>query len=277
MKHKTILKIAAWGLLFLGVERFCHYQTAGFAVSRISSTLILDNEALPPLSNEQQIHLAAILGQKFRFLGCGGSFYAFVSEDDHYVVKFFKHHHLKWNQPKKERLVRSIKVAYESFKNETGLLYVRLNKILNFNYSLKIVDKIGIEHQIDLNNTEFLVQRKAEMIDNQLEALMKRRDCVGAKQLLGQLVQFCHSMTLRLNEKGYFDHDPNINTNYGIIGDQIIKIDVGPFYPIDDPKAKRQLDKLKMRLDRFRDYLNDHYPELAPSFAAELGKVDLVQ
>jgi hypothetical protein len=266
IKLRTSFKIIAYTLLFLGTAMFCHHQTAGFTVNRISSSLILDEDKPEPISFE----LSQILSQKFRFLGSGGSFYAFVSEDDKYVVKFFKHHHLKWNQPKKERLVRSIKVAYESFRSETGLLFVHLNKAHKFNHSLRIIDKIGIEHQIDLNNTEFLLQRKAELIDSQIKALMIRGDLVGAKQLLGQLVQFFHSMAQRLNEKGYFDHDPNILTNYGVAGDKIIKIDVGPFYSLDNTKANKQRDKLKKRLNCFRDYLDARFPELVPFFMAEI-------
>jgi len=275
MKFKTLFKILAGILLFIAVERFCHRQTAGFAVNWTSSDLILDSQICASLSDEDRTQLSAILNQKFRFLGSGGTFYAFVSEDDQYVVKFFKHHHLKWDKTKKERIVRSIKVAYESFKNETGLLYVHLQKVPIFHSSLTITDKIGIKHQIDLSKTEFLVQKKATMIHQTLDNLMQRGEIDAAKQTLNKLITFCRSLMRQLNEKGYFDHDPNILTNYGVLDGQIIKIDVGPFYSMDNPKAKKQIDKLNMHLQKFQLFLNEDYPELAASFAVDLEKVSL--
>jgi hypothetical protein len=275
--RKKLLKIPIYLLLFLAVERFCYYQTAGFAVNKISSTHILDEEGEEfPLSDEEQNKLAEILGQKFRFLGSGGSFYAFVSEDDHYVVKFFKHHHLNRDPVKKRRLIRSVKAAFASFKEETGLLFIRLHKTPYFPSSLTIIDKMGIEHKIDLNKTEFLVQKKADMITQKIVRLAAQSELASARQLLSHLAQFCKEMTQKLNEKGYFDHDPNFLTNYGVIGDQIIKIDVGPFYSLDDPKAKSQLDKLKMQLNCFNKFLHKNYPELAPSFEGEVEKGGLL-
>ncbi len=275
--RKKLLKIPIYLLLFLAVERFCYYQTAGFAVNKISSTQILDEEGEKlSISDEEQRKLAPILGQKFRFLGSGGSFYAFVSEDDQYVVKFFKHHHLNRDLVKTRRLIGSVKVAFDSLKEETGLLFIRLQKTPSFPSCLTIIDKIGIQHKIDLNKTEFLVQKKAEMITQKIARLAAQAELASARQLLSHLAQFCKEMTRKLNEKGYFDHDPNFLTNYGVIGDQIIKIDVGPFYSLDDPKAKSQLDKLKMQLNCLNKFVNRNYPELAPSFEREVEKAGLL-
>jgi len=49
------------------------------------------------LSDQEHQELAQILNQKFSYIGKGAQCYAFVSDDQLYVLKFFKFKHLKPN------------------------------------------------------------------------------------------------------------------------------------------------------------------------------------
>ena len=88
-------KFALVLFIFASIERFCHYQTKGFSVSKTLSNLYYNPEwEVPELKQEERTELDAILDQKFILLGSGGSFFTFISQDKKYVIKFFKMHHL---------------------------------------------------------------------------------------------------------------------------------------------------------------------------------------
>ena len=53
----------------------------------------------------------------------------------------------------------SYKIAYENLKDETGLIYLHLNKTDFLKQKMIIIDKIGIYHEIDLDSMEFLIQK----------------------------------------------------------------------------------------------------------------------
>ena len=72
------------------------------------------------------------LSQPFHYLGGGGQCFAFVSEDDQYVIKFIKQRQFltdSWfakKQQKKERekeqLFSALKSSFDLIPNQTGLL-----------------------------------------------------------------------------------------------------------------------------------------------------------
>src|SRR2546428_4046403 len=127
---------------FIAVERFCHHQTEGFRVHKIASTLPYDPKwDVAPLSADEQLAVDKALDQPFTFLGSGGQCYAFLSQDQTTVIKFFKHHHMRpinWlnrlslpifldkyrlkiiemRQKKFDHIFGSCKIAYDDFKEE---------------------------------------------------------------------------------------------------------------------------------------------------------------
>jgi len=61
-------------------------------------------------------------------------------------------------------IFRAHKLAYTEIKADTGLIYIHLNKSDHLKTQLKVVDRLGRTHHIDLDKTEFIVQEKAELI-----------------------------------------------------------------------------------------------------------------
>src|SRR5258706_12163985 len=76
---------------------------------------------LSPLSAQEKENIDKILTEPFSFLGSGGQCYAFVSKDEKYVLKFFK------QKANPCPLFNSCKIAYETLKEETGMLALHLN------------------------------------------------------------------------------------------------------------------------------------------------------
>ena len=273
------------------LSSFCNAQTDGFSVARIHSDLNYNPEwETAPLSSEQKTELRNILDQKFSYLGFGGQCFAFASDDGKYVIKFFKH---KIRKPysyilnrqlpepfEKKRLKKlgkaqfklnrdfnSYKIAYEDLHDETGLVYIHLNKGKELNQSVTIRDKLGIEHQIALDDIEFIVQKRAQLAYAYIEELMDRGDTAAAKDALHALLKVIVSRC----QKGVFDEDARIHRNFGFIDNRPIFIDVGRFRR--DPERMNHAVYKKDLQDitgRFRDWLEEAHPILVPILDEEI-------
>ncbi len=250
----------------VAVERFCHKQTRGFMIYKITGS-----NAHGPVSALTP-DIASILDQPFHFLSKGGQCYAFISQDKTTVLKFFKQHHIRlWNwfnqislgpfDDKRKYLIQkhsyqssfmfdSCKIALEDLKEETGLVYVHLNQTNIFKKKLIIYDNLKIAHQIDLDITDFVLQKKATSSYATLKRHMRNKNLYGAKECLDSLV----SLIKEKQDKGIADRDFNIRTNIGYVGNRAIEIDLGSFY------KGPQLETKKLEL--FKEWLEDKSPEL---------------
>lgn len=290
-KFKFLFFTLSLGIAYHFTASFCDKQTDGFSVARIHSELPYNPEweTAPPL-DEMQKELDAALSQKFHYLACGGQCFAFGSEDGKYVIKFFKHRirkpysylmnaelprffgklrnrKLDKALTKLRRDFTSYKIAYEDLPEETGLIYIHLNKGTKLNRSVTIVDKIGIKHQIPIDGTEFVVQKKAQLAYSHIEDLMAVGDTVQARQSLHAILDVIVSRC----KKGVFDEDPKIHRNFGFLGDKPIFIDVGRFVKDSNRKdpAVYKADLLTIT-KRFRKWLKDAHPELVDILDEEL-------
>ncbi len=111
------------------------------------------------------------------------------------------------------RTFSSIKLSYDALREETGLLYLHLNPTADLNKTLTLYDACGIAHQIDLNSTRFILQKKAVPTESHFAALKKKGDDPLAKASIDSLV----ALILDRCKKGYADRD-FVNRNVGFIG-----------------------------------------------------------
>jgi hypothetical protein len=117
-----------------------------------------------------------------------------------------------------------------------------------------------MEHKIDLDKTDFILQRRAQLVHDKIDQQMAANDIEGAKHTITSIVD----LIVYRCKKGYVDKDPNIATNCGILGDKAIKIDVGRFAL--DPKMTNPLyykPELLRLVRPFHSRLSQKYPELA--------------
>ena len=283
---KKALKIVFLFLFLFGIERFCYKQTAGFRIQKISTELPYNPkwevETKPPLE---------LLSGPYTFLGSGVQCYAFESADCQTVLKVFKHYHSfpsnntlqKMSLPsfienyRKELLNKRYKrlysifnsaaLAYKELREETGLIYLHLNRTNHLNKTLTLIDKLGNHHFIDLDNTAFLLQKKGELLFVKLSSLIDSGDIGTAKQLIHSLICNISSRA----QKRIVNTDPILGRNFGSLEGRAIEIDIGSFVKNPAPANSQELrfDGL-FEIGDLESWLEKNHPFLIPFFQEEL-------
>lgn len=272
----TVVAIAS----FLSLERLCHLATDGFSVLKITHKL-----PQSPRAEEPTPPIHTILSQSFRYLDSGAQSYVFLSEDEQYVIKFFKFQHMRIPQwinyvplPKNleeyrhhkiakknkviEKLFLSYQIGYNLLQEETGLVYLHLNKTKE-HCPLHLIDKIGVHYLIEGSDIAFVIQRKGTLFYEALKQDMQKGDITHAKEVISSLLK----LTILRCKKGVGDEDPDFRTNFGIISGNVAQLDVGRFYLEEherDPEVyKRELYRITRN---FRKWLEETYPPLLSYF-----------
>lgn len=274
-----------------GLGRLYYRVTGGFTIGNITSTLPYDPRWVTKnLTASEQNSIKAILDQPFNYLGKGCQSYVFLSADGNYVIKFFKYQRFRiqpWidffsfvpavdnyrlgkvdkKRNKLEGFFGSWKLAFDELQPETGLLYVHLNKSNHLKKQLVIHDKLGFEHRVNLDQMEFLLQRKATMLCPYIDELMLNGNKEEAKQLLSRIL----STVLSEYQRGLGDNDHALMQNTGVLDGYPIHIDVGQFVKDEkfkDPHVYKQ--EIFSKTYKFRVWLRKRYPELVSHLESEL-------
>ena len=226
-------------VVFNFVEHFCHKKTDGFSLQRIQfdgPILFGDAQRVPELN------------QPFHYLDCGNQCYAFISEDQQYVLKFFKYaratipqflttipllnrfkpfrpHRFAKLLHKRERDLTSYRLAYNAFRKETGLIAIHLDPTYHNYPTITVTDKLHCAHTLDLNKTPFVLQRKATPIYEQLRLWLAAGSHFQAKQGIKSLLDLLKTRI----EKNLRDDDVHFYSNFGFIGNEAIQLDPGHF------------------------------------------------
>lgn len=276
----------------IGIERLSHFLTDDFSYSNITSNLCYHEEWNVAIDANDRIETQKALDQPYNYLESGSQSYVFMSEDQQYILKFFKHKRWTlnplfealplpelldrkrkhWKQKKKETVYSTFEsclTSYREFKEETGLLFIHLNKT-PLDQIMTLKDRIGFKHQIELSDVEFVLQRKAIPTDKYLLSLKKEGKTEEAQKALSSLLTF----TLKRAEKRYSDKDPHLIRNFGFIDGKAVEIDIGGFH--HDPKKdlkyfhKYEIKRIERKL---LPWLEENYPELTPYAQEELAKL----
>ena len=233
---------------FAALSYLCDTQTKGFRFHHLLSDLPNDPKwEFPPLSQTELATLNEKLSQPFHFLGKGGWCYAFLGEDQETVLKFYRHTHLDlpslFNSFSFQKLLlksdriepespyfqefnfNSCKLLFTLFKERTGLLYAHLNKTTSLHPIATLIDPIGVRHKIDLNATEFLVQKKAELLIPHFSRLIENQNREEAKRSLDDLLDLLTSFYAL----GVVDLDKGLRNNFGFLDNRAIAIDISSF------------------------------------------------
>lgn len=283
-----VLYLSTTIFAFLVIERLTHLATDGFAIVRIfNEDMPLFDQSKPSKAPfEEKLKVQKFFSQPYYYYDCGGQSYIFISEDEKYILKFFKFHHMrippvlkKILLPQKLDLYRknkikqkndtlketfeSYKIAYNLLKKQTGLLYLHLEKTENLNINIHIVDKIGIHFDINADDLAFAIQKKGVLAYKHIESFMKQHKKQKAEACIKSLLDL---LALRL-QKGIGDKDVNFKTNFGFIDNSAAQIDVGRFY-LDRNKKKEEayIEEILHTTQDFRNWIKKKYPELLCSF-----------
>lgn len=232
------------------------------------------------VKEESSEKILPILQQKFYFLGKGAQVYAFESSDHKYVLKLLKqsyfrkpiwkrsfHNISEYDNKTKTQLLKVLnhfKLSYAQAQKETAMLFMHLNRSANQFGKVEVVDRAGRVFKIDLDNTVFMVQKKATPLLVVFKELEKKRDF----NTFNEILQKCIKVELQLMQNGIRDGDSNVR-NLAVLDGEVIKIDGGIFWPLEKERSKKEIlwtNTAKMRL-----YLKKHDPELLKRFEAMLN------
>ncbi len=279
---------------FILVERFCHQKTGGFQIAKTQSDRPFNPKwETPPPTEQDLAELDQIFDQPFKFFSYGGQAYVFLSEDGETVLKLFKQHHMrtpewikKFPLPKTFKRIRnkwvyrneekfllffdSCKIAFDDFRDKTGLIYLHLNKTDYLQKQLTIIDKLGIAHQIDLDQTDFALQYRAKMTKKHFQTLKNKNQLAAGKESIDSILE----MMVERSQRGIADRDPNLRRNCGFIGNQAIEIDLGSYTHNETLKipfiGKTDIYQKSLQLKRM---ISKIYPELYPYLEERLEEI----
>lgn len=262
---------------------FC-CRSSGFSIDKISSRLPFNADwEVESISDKQrELLVQKVFPQAYHYLAAGNQCYAFLSEDGQYVLKFFKMQSLfpkgwmstlpfsileqfglkneKSNQLFSERIFASYKDAYETLRKETGLLYIHFNKTREFKTKVNLLDNKGKKHVVDLDAMEYIVQKKATKIYDQLSHLLEEEKY---EDLRASIRSFLQLIAVRC-EKGFVDHALSIRNNFGFVGNSAIQFDCATLtrdssmkYPMN---FRQEVLEAAERLDM---WARGNFPEIA--------------
>ncbi len=269
-------------IFFTIIARTYYRVTDDFRLGNITYEIPHHKEwEIPPLPPEEEKNLQEILSQNFYYLGKGSQCYAFASQDDQYVIKFFKFKHLKphWfvellpplpafskyraqqstrKQKKLDHLFEGYRLAYEAYRPESALIYIHLNKSHNLHRTLIAYDKIGLKREIDLDQVVFLVQKKGKITRQVLFEDLDAGQVSQAKEHIRQILDF---YAAEYNQ-GLFDKDHGVLHNTGFVNNAPIHLDVGKLTRKESLKNPEEAFKdIQLIAKKFDEWIQLHYPQ----------------
>lgn len=238
MMRSKIFKIFLGLALFFGIERFCRSQTDGF---RTTKALCQHPYPFSYSSGES----SGNLDQPFYFLGSGVQFYAFIGEDKQTILKLFKHHHMGFStdlckkllpkslvakvlakrEKRMHHIFTSTQIAASELAEETGTFFLHIGKEPLGLGKTKIYDKLGIGYEVDLDKTDFLLQKRAEPASTYLRQLFQKgaaEEAIFAMQSMKDLIE-------KRSKMGIKNKDGNILENCGFLENHPVELDIGSF------------------------------------------------
>lgn len=288
MPIRSYLKLFLAICLFFGMQRFCHHATEGFSLSRIQPTTKVVKQLISATEKEE---IETLLSQPFYFYKKGGQCFAFIGEDDKTILKFFKQHHIRfWNWLSKMHfpfsmdyfrvkllkkhlhqsgpyLFHSASLAYQGLKEQTGMLYLQIDKTILEKKPLILYDKLHNAHSVDISQFQFALQQKAIPLKRKFRALIKQQKIEECKTYLDSMLSLMHQRC----QLGIADRDLNVSTNFGLLETCVIEIDIGSYHDnplLKDPQIAQK--EISEQTADFQFWLKRRSPELYRYFLEKL-------
>ncbi len=282
-KRYYLLIILFVPLLFYGGGQLYYALTDGFTIGNIERSVEFDApwQLRTPTNHEADL-ANRILSQRFKYMDKGCQSYVFVSEDGKYVLKFIKHQRFRtkpWldalaiipplqsyreeriahKKNKLKNLLIGWQTAFNELPRETGIVCVHLNERSGTPRTIEIIDKMGFSHLIELQNYQYMIQGKADMLEKVLKRLIVENREDEVKLLLDRILAMVETFYMR----GFADNDHAILQNTGVIDGYPLPIDVGQF--VRDPTATNSQNykqALFNKTYRLRNWLGERSPHL---------------
>ncbi|MBS0648057.1 MAG: hypothetical protein JSS10_02390 [Verrucomicrobia bacterium] len=291
MKHPSTLlfsSLAVFILLLAKVDRLNLKAAHGFCLHAVDVPLTpnLSWQTLEPFPTK-------ILEQTFTYLDKGAQNFVFESEDQNYVLKFYRFpsrlrqfsfvsHPFSFLVPSKTAEAKSyserrVQFSYNSYflasrylKQETGVIYVHLNPTPDLDPKVRLKDRAGHFYELPLANIGFVLQKKGQPFLPLLKSRIQHQQIHLAEQMIDSLIHLIVSRCSR----GITDLDNMANDNYGWAEDHAVHLDIGRFVPHEEMKKisvyRQEVIRVTSPLAR---YLKKNSPELSQYYEQQISKI----
>jgi hypothetical protein len=271
-KIPLIFSVALF-LIIVGEKR-----SEGFRTEKIVFSLDYDASfEINSVADSDLLNVKKILNQNFFYLGRGRQFFVFVSEDGNFVLKFLNHFNFSYPSLLKkisffkpiDKIIKrkdskypltfsSLKLAFEKLKDESGLVYINLNKGQKLKQKVHLINKSGVSLSIDLDSTFFVLQKKGSSFFSYFKKVAEKEN----KEELRRAIDSYLLLVMNRCQKNVADDDFNLRDNIGFYGDRPFIMDMGRLYLDRDLSKKDHLLKEIQRSTKIlRRWLIENHPE----------------
>lgn len=288
-----LLPLVLFPIILLGIGLLVCSNPHGFTVHKIASPLTYDEQwEIEGLDLDQEHDLIeAAFSQPFYYWGTDVYWYGFISEDHKYLLKFFKMHKLlpktgwlsmplalfegyRFNQVDKKKeilkeIFSSVKASYESFKDQTAVIYVHLNKTRRLRKKVELIDQFGKHLFVDLDSKEFILDRKAEHLYTYLVGLYDAHEDKEVRQALSSLF----SVIVGRCAKGYGERDHHMAAHYGFIEGKPVLFDADRLVVEETLQYPHHYEReVEILGKEITAWMEKYYPKMVPIVEEELDK-----
>ena len=179
-------------------------------------------------------------------------------------LKGYKQSCIERKQRKLIGVFNGYDLAFRENRQLSELIYLHLLRTESLHLKATVIDKIGLERTINLDDVVFLVQKKGETLRTRLRRLLNEQRIEEAKEAMAKILEMYISEYM----KGIYDHDHGVLHNTGFIGDQPFHLDVGKLNQDGRMKEvefyKKDFEHVVWKMDVWikHCYLED-YPEFS--------------
>lgn len=292
---KTLALLALSCGVAAGAKQVYMLLTDGFSLGNITTNHVDSPEwETSPLSPREWAEVDLALSQEYTYLGKGHQAYAFESKDRKYVLKFLKFQVYRyfsvvakmplpaaWEQwrtrkltrkgEKRDDVFRSWKLAFEDLKDETGVIYIHINRTREFKKSIKLYNKAGFPYILPLDDYVFMVQRKADLIEDVFARSAHSHQIEEGKKLIDDML----ALYISEYQRGLAEKDRYIVRNTGVYDGKPMHIDTGRLSKDEALKdVKLQHPQLVWKTSVMLEWLREEYPQFAEHLAARLKDLE---
>lgn len=258
IKKQAYIFLSLLLAIFIGERLLCR-----FLFLQTTSQPSWDIPYTPPQIEE----IRTILKQPLRFLGAGSQCFAFVSEDDQYVIKICKA--MRYQKPeKKEADFLSYFLAFQKLPKQSQMLFLHLNPTNTLQISLKIIDPLGIPHFVNADHLSFYIQKKLTLFYDYLNPLVPTMSIDQAKNLLHELLALCRTSS----KEALQVRDIQLK-NIGVCHDKFFWVDPGRIRKKNSLPSLEEQKKEFIRLtSRLKPFLESLHPLFSSIIDEEIQK-----
>ncbi len=276
------------GLLLLllcfcaGVGKGLYFLKKGFSLRHVQS---LRKSVADQWDEETERALA----QRFHYLAQGRQCFAFVSEDNKYVLKLLRtdiyqlpfwarvlpcpalrEKILADRAEREDFILNSIQIAFETLRDQTALIATHLGQSPSRGQTLTLIDALGCKHTLPLEKTAFALQYRHPLLMNAFQKARQTGNQTHAEHILSALIT---TITER-GKKGVLNQDRSFLRNYGFDGEKAYQIDIGTFFRKEELTSQAAFEKsARDSLGAIRDWMVANDPAMIPYLDQKLDGI----